>query len=80
MDCIFCLGVLSYLSGERRNKVFRAFSDCLEPGGYLVLDANEPFDCSAFSLENVSHGACRTYQKHAKESDVRQAVVAEGGL
>jgi chemotaxis methyl-accepting protein methylase len=80
MDCIFCIDVLGYLSGQRRNEVLHAFSKCLEPGGYLVLDSTESFDCSAFSLENVSHGACRTYQKHAKESDVRQAVVAEGGL
>ncbi|HXW17504.1 MAG TPA: protein-glutamate O-methyltransferase CheR [Candidatus Acidoferrales bacterium] len=80
MDCIFCLDVLSYFSAERRNAILQSFSECLEPGGYLVLGNIQPLDSAKLHLEFQTFGDGGIYQKPTAESAVRQAVVAEGSL
>ncbi len=80
MDCIFCMNVLMYFSEERRKSVIQRFSECLEPGGYFLLGHAESLNSAQVRLEGLVLGDCRIYRKPAKESAVRQAVMAEGSL
>src|SRR3984885_4592688 len=80
MDCIFCMNVLMYFSEERRNSVIQRFSECLEPGGYFLLGHAESLSSVPVRLEGLVLGDCRIYRKPAKESAVKQAVMAEGSL
>ena len=80
MDCIFCMNVLMYFAEERRNSVIQRFSECLEPGGYFLLGHAESLSNVPVRLEGLVLGDCRIYRKPAKESAVKQAVMAEGSL
>ena len=40
-DIIFCRNVLIYFSNEVKSQILGKFSECLNPGGYLILGSSE---------------------------------------
>jgi chemotaxis protein methyltransferase CheR len=80
-DCIFCMNVLMYFSGERRLAILRRFYDALEPGGYFLLGHAETLSNSPVTFEPVVLGDCRLYRKPAAAVEFRRtAAVKEGAL
>ena len=63
MDCVFCMNVLIYFSGERREQLIRTFYDCLEPGGYLLLGHSETLGNLQVGFEKVVHDDFMIYRK-----------------
>lgn len=63
MDCVFCMNVLIYFSGEHREQLIRIFYDCLEPGGYLLLGHSETLGNIQVPLEKVVFGDFMLYRK-----------------
>lgn len=79
MDVIFCMNVMIYFTEERRLALLRAFSEALNPGGYLVLGHAESLAKCPVKLESLRHGDSLLYRKPlaaAKSADTR-AVAAE---
>lgn len=63
MDCIFCMNVLIYFSGERREQLIRGFYDCLTPGGYLLLGHSETLGNIPVTFEKVVFEDFMIYRK-----------------
>jgi chemotaxis protein methyltransferase CheR len=63
MDCVFCMNVLIYFSGERREQLIRTFYDCLEPGGYLLLGHSETLGNLQVGFEKVVFDDFMIYRK-----------------
>ncbi|MGE5325533.1 MAG: CheR family methyltransferase [Deltaproteobacteria bacterium] len=63
MDCVFCMNVLIYFSGERREQLIRTFYDCLEPGGYLLLGHSETLGAAQLGFEKVVFDDFMIYRK-----------------
>ena len=81
IDCIFCMNVLMYFSGERRLAILRRFYDALEPGGYFLLGHAETLSNSPVAFEPVVLGDCRLYRKPGAAVEPRRAaMVKEGAL
>jgi chemotaxis protein methyltransferase CheR len=78
IDCIFCMNVLMYFSGERRLAILRRFYEALEPGGYFLLGHSETLSNAPMKFEPVVVGDCRLYRKPAPLAARRPAVQAEG--
>jgi chemotaxis protein methyltransferase CheR len=78
IDCIFCMNVLMYLSGERRLAILRRFYEALEPGGYFLLGHSETLSNAPIKFEPVVVGDCRLYRKPAPLAARRPAVQGEG--
>ncbi len=62
-DVIFCMNVLIYFSGERRNALIQRFYEYLEPGGYLFLGHAESASGAGLNFNTIVHGDCRVLQK-----------------
>jgi len=79
-DCIFCMNVLMYFSGERRLAILRRFYDALEPGGYFLLGHAETLTNCPVAFEPVVLGDCRLYRKPvAAATEVRRTATVKGG-
>jgi chemotaxis protein methyltransferase CheR len=63
MDCIFCMNVLIYFSGERREQLIRSFYDCLTPGGYLMLGHSETLGNIPVNFEKIVFEDFMLYRK-----------------
>ncbi|HET7840134.1 MAG TPA: protein-glutamate O-methyltransferase CheR, partial [Terriglobia bacterium] len=63
MDCVFCMNVLIYFSGEHREQLIRTFYDCLEPGGYLLLGHSETLGNIPVTFEKVVFEDFMLYRK-----------------
>lgn len=63
MDCIFCMNVLIYFSGERRDQLIRCFYDCLEPGGCLLLGHSETLGSLSVKFEKIVFDDFLLYRK-----------------
>jgi len=68
LDCIFCMNVLIYFSGERREQVIRTFYDSLEPGGYLLLGHSESLGNIPLRFEKIVFDDCLLYRKPGGEN------------
>ncbi len=66
MDCIFCMNVLIYFAGEKREQVIRNFYDSLEPGGYLMLGHSESLGPLGANFEKIVYGDFLLYKKPAE--------------
>jgi chemotaxis protein methyltransferase CheR len=64
-DCIFCMNVLIYFSGERQAQLLQRFYDYLEPGGYLFLGHAESTSRADVKFESHVYRDCLIYQKPA---------------
>jgi len=67
MDCIFCMNVLIYFSGERRDQLIRCFYDSLEPGGYLLLGHSESLGNIPVKFEKIVFDDFLLYRKPSGE-------------
>ena len=67
MDCIFCMNVLIYFSGERREQLIRCFYDSLEPGGYLLLGHSESLGNIPVKFEKIVFDDFMLYRKPSGE-------------
>jgi chemotaxis protein methyltransferase CheR len=63
MDFIFCMNVLMYFSGERRNALTQRFYDTLTPGGVFFLGHAESLKNSAVKFETAVYGDFQYYVK-----------------
>jgi chemotaxis protein methyltransferase CheR len=79
-DCIFCMNVLMYFSGDRRIAILRRFYDALEPGGYFLLGHSETLSNVPMKFESITLGDCRIYRKPAATEATRTAALVEGSL
>jgi chemotaxis protein methyltransferase CheR len=79
-DCIFCMNVLMYFSGDRRIAILRRFYDALEPGGYFLLGHSETLSNLPMKFEPITLGDCRIYRKPAATEASRTAALVEGSL
>jgi chemotaxis protein methyltransferase CheR len=77
MDCIFCMNVLMYFSGEQRNWVLQRFCDALEPGGYLFLGHSESVANAPVKFESIMHGDCILYRKPGTAVEARALAGAK---
>ncbi|MFZ3217939.1 MAG: protein-glutamate O-methyltransferase CheR [Candidatus Acidiferrales bacterium] len=80
MDCIFCMNVLMYFSGERRLAILRRFYDALEPGGYFLLGHAETLSNVPMKFESLVIGDCRIYRKPAAADSRPASVLVEESL
>lgn len=53
LDIIFCRNVFIYLHRQAREDILSRFGDCLNPGGLLMLGANDPQDRLPSSLVSI---------------------------
>ena len=58
-DVIFCRNVLSGMEAKSQARVLEQFAQALEPGGYLVLGANESVDAMPEGLVGLDDGVHR---------------------
>jgi chemotaxis protein methyltransferase CheR len=79
-DCIFCMNVLMYFSGDRRIAILRRFYDALEPGGYFLLGHSETLSNVPMKFESITLGDCRIYRKPAPAAAPRTPALVEGSL
>src|SRR5271170_2525567 len=79
-DCIFCMNVLMYFSGDRRIAILRRFYDALEPGGYFLLGHSETLSNVPMKFESIVLGDCRIYRKPAPVIASRAPALVEGSL
>jgi chemotaxis protein methyltransferase CheR len=79
-DCIFCMNVLMYFSGDRRIAILRRFYDALEPGGYFLLGHSETLSNLPMKFEPITLGDCRIYRKPVATEASRAAALVEGSL
>jgi chemotaxis protein methyltransferase CheR len=79
-DCIFCMNVLMYFSGERRITILRRFYDALEPGGYFLLGHSETLSNVPMKFESIVLGDCRIYRKPVAAEARRAPALVEGSL
>lgn len=63
MDLIFCMNVLIYFSGEKRNALIQRFYDTLEPGGYLLLGHSESLSKVPVKFQAIVLNECILYRK-----------------
>jgi chemotaxis protein methyltransferase CheR len=80
VDCIFCMNVLMYFSGDRRLAILHRFYDALEPGGYLLLGHAETLTNVRVNFEPVVLGDCRIYRKPVAVESRRVPVLVEEKL
>ena len=80
LDCIFCMNVLMYFSGDRRIAILRRFYDALEPGGYFLLGHSETLSNVPMKFESIVLGDCRIYRKPAPVIASRAPALVEGSL
>ena len=80
VDCIFCMNVLMYFSGEHRLAILRRFYEALEPGGYFLLGHAETLSNASLKFEPVVLGDCRLYRKPGAAEARRTPTVMEGAL
>jgi chemotaxis protein methyltransferase CheR len=73
-DCIFCMNVLIYFSGERQAQLVQRFFDYLEPGGYLFLGHAESISRADVKFETYIYRDAQIYQKPAS---LRRNVTAQ---
>jgi chemotaxis protein methyltransferase CheR len=79
-DCIFCMNVLMYFSGDRRFSILRRFFDALEPGGYFLLGHSETLANVPMKFESIVLGDCRIYRKPVPAEAGRAPALVEGSL
>jgi chemotaxis protein methyltransferase CheR len=79
-DCIFCMNVLMYFSGDRRFAILRRFFDALEPGGYFLLGHSETLSNVPMKFESIVLGDCRIYRKPVPADASRAPALVEGSL
>jgi chemotaxis protein methyltransferase CheR len=79
-DCIFCMNVLMYFSGDRRIAILRRFYDALEPGGYFLLGHSETLSNVPMKFESITLGDCRIYRKPVPAAAPRTPALVEGSL
>jgi chemotaxis protein methyltransferase CheR len=77
LDCIFCMNVLMYFSGERRLSILRRFYEALEPGGYFLLGHAETLSHAPLKFEPAVFGDCRLYRKPAPRAANISALAEE---
>lgn len=77
-DCIFCMNVLIYFSGERQEALVRRFYDYLEPGGYLFLGHAETISTAAVNFNTILHGDGRIFQKPVEPGPIRLNSMSAG--
>jgi chemotaxis protein methyltransferase CheR len=80
LDCIFCMNVLMYFSGDRRIAILRRFYDALEPGGYFLLGHSETLSNVPMKFEAIVLGDCRIYRKPVPAAAPRTPALVEGSL
>jgi chemotaxis protein methyltransferase CheR len=80
LDCIFCMNVLMYFSGERRVAILQRFYDALEPGGYFLLGHSETLSNVPTKFESFVLGDCLIYRKPVSTEARRTPVLVEGSL
>jgi chemotaxis protein methyltransferase CheR len=73
-DCIFCMNVLIYFSGEKRAQVVQRFHDALEPGGYLFLGHADSLAGLPVKFETSVYGDCLIYQRPAQNAGSAEEV------
>ena len=56
---IFCRNVMIYFDGATQERVVRQLSDCLEPGGFLIVGHAETLTAISHSLEYVQPAVYR---------------------
>lgn len=79
-DCIFCMNVLMYFSGDRRMAILRRYFDALEPGGYFLLGHSETLANVPMKFESMVLGDCVLYRKPAPVEASRAPALVEGSL
>jgi len=62
-DCIFCMNVLIYFSGEKRAELVQRFHDALEPGGYLFLGHADSVAGLPVKFDTSVYGDCLIHQR-----------------
>ena len=70
LDVIFCRNVFIYLHKEARENILKQFSKCLNPGGVLILGANDPHDQLPSEMTSIGP----EYRGFIKSSAVQNAV------
>ena len=56
---IFCRNVMIYFDGPTQERVVRQLSECLEPGGFLIVGHAETLTSISHSLEYVQPAVYR---------------------
>lgn len=63
MDLIYCQNVLIYFKAWRRRELINYFSDCLKPGGCLVIGPGEITDWQPRHLVRLNVADVQAYEK-----------------
>ena len=63
MDFIYCQNVLIYFKTWRRRELINYFSDCLKPGGCLVIGPGEITDWRPQNLVRLNVPDVQVYEK-----------------
>jgi len=63
LDFIFCRNVIIYFSDEMKKRLFRAFYQCMNPGGYLFLGHSESLHGITKAFRLVYFKGALVYEK-----------------
>ena len=75
-DLIFCTGVLALVRPDHRARLLQRFYECLEPGGYLFLSADDEVT-ELVRFDEVRSDSFLLWQKPAGSGRRMSAIAAE---